>query len=80
MNKLPVKQEFKYEIIGCHRDVNPYTMAFVYPQKGKPFIVKGGLNDVEKYLEDYTDKIIQGINLESIIRRVQLQVITNLAK
>lgn len=49
--KLPVKKEFDYSIIGSYRNVNPFTIAFVYPKNSKAYIVKGGLNDVKRYLE-----------------------------
>lgn len=51
--KLPVKKEFDYNPIGSYRDVNPYDVAFCYPHPlyHRPFIVKGGHNDINKYLK-----------------------------
>jgi hypothetical protein len=50
---LPVKKEFRYNPIRSFRDVNPYDMAFCYPHPlyDKPFIVKGGHQDVREYLK-----------------------------
>lgn len=51
--ELPVKAEFDYNPIGSYRDVNPYDIAFCYPHPlyHRPFIVKGGNQDVRKYLK-----------------------------
>ncbi|MFA7219033.1 MAG: hypothetical protein WC119_00710 [Synergistaceae bacterium] len=48
--ELAVKKEFPYNVIHSWRDGNPFTIAFVYPKKGEPFIVKGGANDVNPFL------------------------------
>jgi hypothetical protein len=50
---MKVKKEFDYNPIKSFRLVNPFTMAFCYPYPlhEKSFIVKGGLNDVKKYVE-----------------------------
>jgi hypothetical protein len=45
---LPVKKEFPYDAMGSFVDGNPYTISFVYPQSGEPFVLKGGCNDVRR--------------------------------
>jgi hypothetical protein len=55
MNKkveLEVKADFQYDPVGCYRKFNPYTICFVYPKLEDPYIVKGGLNDVKKWLKE----------------------------
>ena len=49
---LPVKKEFDYNPIRSFRDGNPYDVAFCYthPLYHRPFIVKGGFQEVRKYL------------------------------
>lgn len=51
MKKLQVKREFEYNKIGSWSEGNPYTIAFCYPKKSPPFIVKGGLVNVRIYVE-----------------------------
>ena len=51
MNKLPVRKEFEYQPVGSWGDGNPFTIAFVYPKNEKAFAVKGGLNDVKRYIK-----------------------------
>lgn len=51
MSKLTVVKEFPYNPIHSFKDGNPFTIAFVYPKDGRPFCLKGGANDVEKWLE-----------------------------
>ena len=46
---LPVKKEFKYE----HNIKGLFIIAYVYPQRGKPFIVKGNEDDVDFYLREH---------------------------
>ena len=53
MKKLPIKKEFVYDPIGSYRLSNPYTISFIYPQKGQAFIVKGGSNDIDNYLKEF---------------------------
>jgi hypothetical protein len=56
---LKIAKEFTYDKIGGYRKGNPFTIAFVYPQSGEACIVKGGLNDVQKYVkENYPIAII----------------------
>ena len=52
--KLKVLKEFDYDPIKSYRNGNPYTIAFVYMQN-ESFCVKGGANDVHKFILDYTD-------------------------
>jgi hypothetical protein len=49
---MEVKKEFVYDPKGCWAQANPYTMAFVYPRDGAPYIVKGGMKDVEPFLKN----------------------------
>ena len=58
MQLLPVKAEFPYNPIGSYYNGNPYAIAFVYPQKGQAYIVKGGLVDVEAFLIRQTEPCI----------------------
>lgn len=53
--KLKVRKEFEYNIKRSWVDVNPYTIAFIYPKTSddSPFIVKGGLIDVKAFLKSY---------------------------
>ena len=48
---LKIAKEFPYNKLGSYREANPFTIAFVYPQSGEACVVKGGLNDVQKYVE-----------------------------
>lgn len=51
MKKLPVKFDLEWSKIHSWRNVNPYTICFVYPEKGEAFIAKGGLSDIEKVIK-----------------------------
>ena len=57
---LPVKKEFDYNPIGSFMNVNPYDMAFCYPHPlyHRPFVVKGGHQDVQDYLRSLNIPII----------------------
>ena len=46
-----VEKEFFYNPVNSWSKTNPYTMAFVYPKDGEPYIVKGGYIEVTGYLE-----------------------------
>jgi hypothetical protein len=48
---LKIAKEFPYNKLGSYREANPFTIAFVYPQSGEACVVKGGLNDVKKYID-----------------------------
>jgi len=50
---LPVKQEFEYNPIRSFSLGNAYDVAFCYPHPlyHRPFIVKGGHQDIKKYLK-----------------------------
>lgn len=52
---LPVKYNSSkiYTIIGSYRNGNPYSIYFIYPKDESPFIIKGGANDLEKWIERY---------------------------
>lgn len=47
---LPVRKEFPYDVKRSYRDSNPFVIAFVYSRYSKPYVLKGGNNDVEYYL------------------------------
>jgi hypothetical protein len=49
---LEVRKEFEWTKIGSWTKVNPFTVVFVYPAKEKPFVIKGGLQDCERWLEN----------------------------
>lgn len=55
MNELPVLANFHYDRIGSWRDGNPFTICFCYTSQQysryPAFIVKGGSNAVDPYLE-----------------------------
>ena len=65
MVKLQVRKEFPYNKIGSFRKVNPFCIVFVYPESSKddPFVVKGGLNDVENFLLKYSFPFIANYSL-----------------
>lgn len=50
---LPVKQEFEYNPIRSFSTGNAYDVAFCYPHPlyHRPFMVKGGHQDIRKYLK-----------------------------
>jgi len=51
MSNLPLKKEFPYDRLRSWADFNPFVICFVYPITGKPFCVKGGLQDVRPWFE-----------------------------
>lgn len=53
MNKLPTSVEFPYSPINSFRRTNPFTIMYIYPRYGHPFVVKGGLNDCDEYLKRF---------------------------
>lgn len=48
---IPVRKEFPYSKIGSWSRADGYTIAFVYPKGDTPFVVKGGMQDVKRYIE-----------------------------
>jgi hypothetical protein len=56
--KIDIKAEFKYNPIGSWKRGDPFTIAFIYPSKSKPFILKGGVNDIEKWLKGFKEPAI----------------------
>ena len=57
---MKVRKEFDYDIRKSFRNANPFTIAFCYPYPlyDTNFIVKGGLNDVEKFIKKQNTPII----------------------
>ena len=53
---MEVRKEFEYSPLNCWSQSNPYTLAFVYPKDDTPYVVKGGLRDVEAYLKSNEPK------------------------
>jgi len=49
--KLEILKEFEWNKIGSYSNMNPFTIVFCYPMNGKHYVVKGGANDVQKYLK-----------------------------
>ena len=47
---LEVKAEIPWEKVRSFTDGNPWCIAFVYPRKGKAFVVKGGINQVQEWV------------------------------
>ena len=41
---------FPWTRIGCFRRIDPFAVVFCYPLKGESFVMKGGLNTIEKEL------------------------------
>jgi hypothetical protein len=58
MMKLKVKEAFPWDKIGSYRNANPYSIYFVYPQNEKPFIIKGGSKDCERFLKAHPNPAI----------------------
>ena len=55
--KLPVKFDGQYDKIRSYTDGNPYSIWFIYQQKGNPYIIKGGARDLVKWVEnEFSDK------------------------
>lgn len=52
--KIKVKKEIDYEPKNSYRLGNPYTIAFVYPKDGEPYILKGGARDVNSEISKET--------------------------
>ncbi len=50
---LPIKKEFPYDRIGSFTNMNPFVIDFIYPQMGLPFIIKGGLKQVNKWYNGF---------------------------
>lgn len=58
MKQLDILHDFSdsYSLHRCRVDINPYTIAFIYPHPdyAQPFIIKGGLQRVEASLNVLT--------------------------
>ena len=50
---LPVKYEGFWSKIGCYRRVDPFAIFFIYPKDKKPFVIKGGYQDLLKIVDTY---------------------------
>ena len=45
--------EFLYDKVGSFREMNPFSISYVYPKKGdKNYIVKGGMKVIEQTLKE----------------------------
>ena len=55
---MKVKVEFWWERIGSFGRMDPWCIAFAYPQRHEPFIVKGGLNSVEGFFKTYKSPVL----------------------
>jgi hypothetical protein len=51
MERFEVKFDWPYTRIGSWTNGNPYTIAFCYPIESKPYVLKGGCNNINKYLD-----------------------------
>lgn len=47
----PVRADMEWKKVGSWKTRDPYTIAFVFPKSASPYIAKGGLNDVEKWIK-----------------------------
>lgn len=47
-----VNLSHKWSKIGSWKETNPYSIYFVYSVTGEKLIVKGGLKDVESWMEE----------------------------
>ena len=56
MKDIPTKREFEWSPQNSMKKFDPYTVVFVYPRGDKPFRIKGGLHDVENWLEFYENE------------------------
>ena len=52
---IPIRKEFPYTKIRSFARANPFTIAFIYPddELDFPFILKGGLIDINYFLDSY---------------------------
>jgi hypothetical protein len=53
-----VKATWIYNPIGSFKRGDPFTITFVYPSNSKPFILKGGHKDIERWLLTYGEPCI----------------------
>lgn len=53
MDKLQVVKSFDYNPIHSWKICNPFVIFYVYPKDKTPFIIKGGMVDVEKWMDVY---------------------------
>lgn len=51
MKRIPTLKNFPYNRIDSFRNINPYTIVYFYPKIGSPFVIKGGLNDCDKFIK-----------------------------
>ena len=69
--KLKIRKEFEYSPIGSFRNCNPYTIYWVYPKTGEPYIVKGGMNDVKGVREPRYGRLMnQELVFEKVVKRI----------
>ena len=69
MKDMPIRMEFKWEPKGSMKNLNPYTIYFVYPRGDEPFRLIGGLHEIEDWLDYYKvghsylyHKVCYGVN------------------
>jgi len=51
--QYPVRREFSYSRIGSWSNGNPYTIMTVFPQWGYPFVLKGGIKEINAYIKSW---------------------------
>ena len=56
MNTINLSSQ--WQKIGSWHSGDPYTFLFVYPFKGDPYIIKGGLKDCETKLKEDTRPLV----------------------
>ena len=63
--KFEIKAEQEdWNKTGSWRNCDPYCIFFIYPWYGKPFIVKGGMNFCDEYLEK--QKMLKALIVKSL--------------
>ena len=48
-----VRKEFPYDPIRSFADANPFTIMTVFPYNATPFVLKGGANDIDKWVKNW---------------------------
>jgi len=59
--------EFVWKKIGSFRRFDPFSIAFCYPIKGEPYIMKGGSREIEVKLEK--NKHLVFVNIVYYLRK-----------
>ena len=52
---MEIRKEFHWDKVQSWKRKDPFMFSFIYPMDGKPFIIKGGLNDVKAEIKKIKD-------------------------